>query len=70
MMSTAEKSVLKTFRTFQMQPGEMLCFNGLDLDTKSPALDLLVGKKFLTREKFKGAFSLTQTGYFQMRNTA
>ncbi len=52
-----------------MQPGEMLCFNGLDLDTKSPALDLLVGKKFLTREKFKGAFSLTQTGYFQMRNT-
>lgn len=69
MLSESEKSVFRTFRKFYMEPGEMLCFNGNDLLAKSSALDLLVDKRFLVREKFSGAFSLTQTGYVKMRRS-
>lgn len=69
MLSDSEKSVLRTFRKFYMEPGEMLCFNGPDLLAKSLALDLLVGKQFLVREKFAGAFSLTTAGYVKMRRS-
>lgn len=69
MLSDSEKSVFNTFRKFYMEPGEMLCFNGHDLLAKSPALDLLVDKRFLVREKFAGAFSLTAAGYAKMRHT-
>lgn len=69
MLSESERSVLKTFRKFYMEPGEMLCFNGHDLLAKSPALDLLVVKQFLVREKFAGAFSLTTAGYAKMRRS-
>ncbi|WDI42125.1 hypothetical protein [Bremerella sp. P1] len=68
MLSPAEQRVMKTFRMFYMEAGEMLCFNGPDLVTKTPALDSLVHKKFLTREKFYGAFSLTRAGYSEMRS--
>lgn len=68
MLSDPEVSVLRTFRKFYMEPGEMLCFNGPDLINKGPALDLLVDKQFLIREKFKGAFSLTSSGYVKMRH--
>ncbi|GAA4422425.1 hypothetical protein GCM10023155_06050 [Bremerella cremea] len=61
--------MLRTFRKFYMEPGEMLCFNGIDLDTKTPALNSLVAKRFLIRERFNGAFSLTTTGYAQMRRS-
>lgn len=67
MLSPAEQRVMKTFRMFYMEAGEMLCFNGIDLAAKTPALDSLVHKKFLTREKFAGAFSLTSAGYSEMR---
>ncbi|RCS43902.1 hypothetical protein DTL42_18080 [Bremerella cremea] len=69
MLSISEVSVLRTFRKFYMEPGEMLCFNGVDLATKTPALDSLVNKDFLIREKFNGAFSLTRAGYVKMRHT-
>jgi len=67
MLSSAEKRVMKTFRTFYMEPGEMLCFNGPDLTNKTPALDSLVAKRYLIREKFVGGFSLTRSGYAEMR---
>lgn len=69
MLSQAEQRVMKTFRMFYMESGEMLCFNGIDLVTKTPALDSLVRKRFLIREKFAGAFSLTRAGYSEMRSS-
>lgn len=68
-MSISEKLVLKIFRKFYMRPGKMLCFSGVDLASKKPALDSLVDKQLLIREKVAGAFSLTSTGYVQMRRS-
>jgi len=69
MLTIPEKTVMRRFREFQMQPGEMLCFNGLDLVAKTTALDSLVVKQLLVREKFVGGFSLTQAGYTKMRRS-
>ncbi|WDI40547.1 hypothetical protein [Bremerella sp. P1] len=69
MLSSTEITVLQSFRKFYMEPGEMLCFNGVDLIAKTPALDSLVTKRFLVREKFAGAFSLTRSGYAEMRSS-
>ncbi|PQO46823.1 hypothetical protein [Blastopirellula marina] len=66
-MSISEKLILKIFRKFYMQPGKMLCFSGMDLASKQGALDSLVDKQLLIREKVSGAFSLTSSGYVQMR---
>lgn len=69
MLSSNEITVLKSFRKFYMEPGEMLCFNGVDLVAKTPALDSLVGKRLLVRERFVGGFSLTRNGYAEMRSS-
>lgn len=70
MLSPSESKVLETFRLFHMQPNKMLCFYGQDLESKSSALASLVEKQLLVREKFCGAYSLTATGYAQMRRPA
>jgi hypothetical protein len=70
MTTIAEERVLKRFLEFHMKPDKMLCFYGLDLEAKAPALNSLVDKECLVREKFAGAFSLTLKGYRHMRQFA
>ncbi|TWT34361.1 hypothetical protein [Blastopirellula retiformator] len=69
-MSQSEQSVLKTFRKFYMSPGKMLCFTSVELDAKKSAFDSLVDKRYLMREKFAGAYSLTSRGYRRMQQFA
>lgn len=69
-LSQSEEIVLESFRQFHMRPNKMLCFYGNDLEAKSPALDSLVEKELLVREKFAGAYSLTESGYTEMRRPA
>lgn len=70
MLSASETLVLQAFHEYQMTPNKMLCFYGPDLEGKSAALDSLVDKDLLNREKFKGAYSLTRAGYAAMRRSA
>ncbi len=70
MLSTPEQTIMQTFRQFGMTPNKMLCFYGQDLEGKEKALDSLVEKNLLVREKFRGAYSLTSAGYAQMRCSA
>ena len=62
-----EKSVLKTFHEFLMRPGQMLCFYGPELERHRNALKGLTERKLLVKERFKGAYSLTEDGFSAMR---
>lgn len=67
LLSKPELRVLSTFRQYLMGPGRMLCFSGPDLERDRKALELLAEKKFLEKERFKGAYSLTKTGFAAMK---
>jgi hypothetical protein len=51
-----------------MTPGKMLCFYGPDLERNKATLELLTDKDFLVKERFKGAYSLTQAGFAAMKD--
>jgi len=51
-----------------MNPGQMLCFSGPNLKQNKTTLELLTNKELLAKEKFKGGYSLTQTGFAAMKN--
>lgn len=63
----AEVRALKTFAAFMMAPNQMLCFSGPELEKHGAALEALSDKELLTREKRAGAYSLTRSGYEEMK---
>ena len=69
MLSTIEQRVLRTFRQFLMTPGQMLCFYGPNLELSKAALELLIGKELLVKERFKGGYSLTRAGFAAMNES-
>ncbi|MCO6046205.1 hypothetical protein NG895_20095 [Aeoliella sp. ICT_H6.2] len=69
MLSTTEECVLRTFREYHMTPNKMLCFYGQDLLGKEEALNSLIRRDLLVREKFAGGYSLTRAGYREMRRS-
>ncbi len=60
--------MLRTFRGFLMNPGQMLCFSGPNLKLNKATLDLLTNKELLVKERFKGGYSLTRTGFAAMND--
>ena len=68
MLSEAEQRVLRTFRRFLVQPGQMLCFYGPNLKQNKNALQQLTDKDFLVKEQFKGGYSLTIDGFTAMND--
>ncbi len=68
VLSTAEQRVFRTFRQYLMTPGKMLCFSGPDLERDRDALKLLTDKKLLVKERFKGGYSLTPSGFAAMKD--
>ena len=67
MLSTSERRVLVIFRQYLVSPGQMLCFNGPQLTKYKPALRQLSDKGFVVKEKFKGGYSLTNSGFAAMK---
>lgn len=68
LLSTAEKKVLRTFREYQVTPGQMLCFSGPNFDQCEAALELMSDKQLLVKEQFRGGYSLTQAGFSAVRD--
>ena len=66
MLTSAERRVLRTFQEFLITPGQMLCFTGPVLQRDRMTLEQLVKKDMVVRESFKGAYSLTHTGFAAM----
>lgn len=67
MLSASEQRVLKTFRQFLMIPGQMLCFSGPNFKRDKATLTRMTDKDLLVEEGFKGAYSLTQSGFTAMK---
>jgi len=67
LLSTSEQRVLRTFRRFLVNPGQMLCFSGPNLMQDKATLELLTDKELLVKEKLKGGYSLTQSGFAAMK---
>lgn len=67
MLSTSEQRVLRTYREYLIEPGEMLCFSGPSLEQNRVTLERLSDKQLLLKEKFKGGYSLTRAGYAAMK---
>lgn len=67
VLSSPEQNVLRTFREFLMDPGQMLCFHGPDLEKHRDALHALTERDYLVAERFKGGYSLTSTGFAAMK---
>ena len=67
VLSQAERSVFRRFRQFLVTPGEMLCFFGPELDKHKVALQRMTERDLLVKEQFKGAYSLTQSGFEAMK---
>ena len=63
MLTSAEQSVLRTFRQFLVTPGQMLCFHGPNLNRHKNALKQLTEKEFIIKEHAKGGYSITEAGY-------
>lgn len=66
MLSTKEQRLLGVFRDFLVGPGEMLCFCGPTLEKHRAALSQLTDKGMLVKERFKGGYSLTRSGFDAM----
>ena len=62
--------MLKKFREFLMTPGRMLCFFGPDLEKHKAALGSMAEKGLIVEEEFKGAYSLTRSGFEAIQASA
>jgi hypothetical protein len=62
----SEQVVFATFRNYLMTPHRMLCFFGPSLEQNQAALKHLTEMEMLVKESFKGAYSLTSSGYAAM----
>lgn len=68
-LSKAEQSLLAVFRKFRVGQGEMLCFFGPTLDKHRRALASLTDQGMLVKERFRGGYALTPSGYAASRRT-
>ena len=69
-LSPAERKILLAFREYLMTPGEMLCFGLQDLNAVGAPLDTLTDRGLLVAERFRGGYSLTETGFAAMQAVA
>ena len=69
MLSLNDQLVLDVFRRYLVTPGEMLCFHGKWLEEHGESLRHLTAIKLITKEHFKGGYSLTDAGYTAIHNT-
>ena len=67
VLTASERRVLRTFRQFQVTPGQMLCFYGPNLKKLRAALHQLTEKDMLVKEEFNGGYSLTRAGFAAMK---
>jgi hypothetical protein len=63
-----QQSALAIFRDYLIEPGEMLCFHGPLLDENRDSLRCLTEQGLLSKDKFKGGYTLTKAGFAAMHH--
>jgi hypothetical protein len=64
-----QQSALVVFRKYLIEPGEMLCFHGPLLDENRNSLRCLTEQGLLSKDKFKGGYTLTKAGFAAMQHS-
>jgi hypothetical protein len=66
-MNESETAVLRLFRTYRIEPNQILClhagFSESDRQEFSRAVQSLINQEMLVKEHFRDAYSLTSRGY-------
>jgi hypothetical protein len=65
----SSQSALVVFRDYLIEPGQMLCFHGPLLDENRDSLQRLTEQGLLSKDKFKGGYTLTEAGFAAMHHT-
>jgi hypothetical protein len=60
---SSQRSALVVFRDYLIEPGQMLCFHGPLLDENRDSLRCLTEQGLLSKDKFKGGYTLTKAGF-------
>jgi hypothetical protein len=63
-----EQSALVVFRKYLIEAGQMLCFHGPLLDENRDSLQRLTEQGLLSKDKFKGGYTLTKAGFAVMHH--
>jgi hypothetical protein len=63
-----DQSALVVFRKYLIEPGQMLCFHGPLLDQNRDSLRQLTEQGLLSKDNFKGGYTLTQAGFAAMHH--
>jgi hypothetical protein len=66
VLTTSEQAALAVFRSFMVGAGEMLCFQGPQLEKHGATLRQLAEKNLVVKESFAGGYSLTAAGFKAM----
>ncbi len=69
-VSDDETRVLRIFSRYLMSAGKMLCLSGPELVSHRESLDKLVDAGLLVPESYKGAYSLTNSGFEAMKRVS
>jgi hypothetical protein len=66
-MNDSETAVLRLFRTYRMEPNQILClhagFSESERQEFSKAVRSLINQEMLVKEHFRDAYSLTTRGH-------
>ncbi|MCA9128513.1 MAG: hypothetical protein KDB22_15605 [Planctomycetales bacterium] len=65
-ITAGEIRVLKIFRQYLMTPGRMLCLSNVGIDSMQAVLRKMIEAGLIVPDDFKGAYSLTRSGYEAM----
>jgi hypothetical protein len=66
---TTHETTLDVFRKYLVSTGEMLCFNGPNLEEHQDSLQQMTALGLLTKESVAGGYSLTRSGFAAMSNS-
>lgn len=62
-MTQAERQILAIFRRFRVGPNKMLCMNTFVNDEFLAAMEKLIKRKLVVKDRPKHAYYLTHAGY-------
>jgi hypothetical protein len=66
VLTSSEQAALAVFKSFMVSTGEMLCFQGPQLEKHGATLRQMAEKNLVVKESFAGGYSLTPAGFKAM----
>ena len=65
----SDQTAFDVFRSYRVSSGQMLCFHGPQLEKYGESLRSLTTRGWVVKERFDGAYSLTEAGFRAMQES-